>query len=224
MAKRFTDTDKWKKPFIRALDAPYKLLWLYILDDCDMAGIWQKDFEVASIRIGEKVTEARALEIFGERIKVFGDKWFIVDFISFQYGELSENNRMHKAVSNTLLKNHIIPEGASKGLISPQGQIQGKGQGIIQGQGQKQGATKKEIYDSIFSDEQYVDGLKLAHGEKDLLQAFEECYMHHSQQPNQPQEFWQWRQKLNTWLTIKPGDRKNHKGISDLKMNEFDKL
>ena len=47
MAKRFTDTDKWKKGFIRNLPAKYKLLWLYILDDCNHAGVWETDFEVA---------------------------------------------------------------------------------------------------------------------------------------------------------------------------------
>ena len=38
MAKRMTDTDKWKKGFIRSLPSKYKLFWLYILDDCDPFG------------------------------------------------------------------------------------------------------------------------------------------------------------------------------------------
>ncbi len=44
MSKRFADTDKYKKPFIRNLPAAYKLLWDYICLDCDHAGIWQVDF------------------------------------------------------------------------------------------------------------------------------------------------------------------------------------
>ena len=39
MAKRFTDTDKWKKGFMKSLSTKYKLLWLYIVDDCNHAGI-----------------------------------------------------------------------------------------------------------------------------------------------------------------------------------------
>ena len=36
MAKRFTDTDKWKKGFYKKItNLKYKLLWLYILDDCN---------------------------------------------------------------------------------------------------------------------------------------------------------------------------------------------
>ena len=52
MSKRFTDTDKWKKQFLRRLDAPVKLLWLYILDDCGHAGIGDGDWEVADLPIG----------------------------------------------------------------------------------------------------------------------------------------------------------------------------
>lgn len=113
MAKRFTDTNKWKKPFIRSLPAPYKLLWFYILDDCDHAGIWEVDMEVASIRIGEEITEKTALHIFGDRVqKISHSKWFIPDFIFFQYGELNEKNRVHFSIIQILSKYKI------KGLVS----------------------------------------------------------------------------------------------------------
>lgn len=110
MAKRFTDTDKWKKPFIRSLDAPYKLLWFYILDDCNHAGIWEVDMEVASLRIGHQVTVKIALEKFGDRVqKVSEAKWFLADFIFFQYGELNEKNRLHLSVIQILNKYAIKP-------------------------------------------------------------------------------------------------------------------
>jgi hypothetical protein len=109
MAKRFTDTDKWKKPFLRGLEGPYKLLWMYILDDCDHAGIWHVDFEVARIRVGEKVEIDKALALFGERIHALEkSKWFIPDFIKFQYGELSEKNRAHLSVINVLKKHKVF--------------------------------------------------------------------------------------------------------------------
>ena len=106
MAKRFTDTDKWKKGFIRNLPSKYKLLWLYILDDCNHAGIWDTDFEVASIRIGSKINEKEASKVLGEQIKIFdrGNKWFIPKFIDFQYGQLNENVNAHKSVIKLLDK------------------------------------------------------------------------------------------------------------------------
>jgi hypothetical protein len=107
MAKRFTDTEKWKKPFIRGLQAPYKLLWLYICDDCDHAGIWQVDIEVAQIRIGETINEAEALEIFGDKIVTLngGTKWFIPSFVEFQYPSgLSAINKAHVNIIKILEK------------------------------------------------------------------------------------------------------------------------
>tara|TARA_R110002051_G_scaffold1515_2_gene8380 strand:- start:2164 stop:2775 length:612 start_codon:yes stop_codon:yes gene_type:complete len=100
MAKRMTDTDKWKKGFIRSLPSKYKLFWLYILDDCNHAGVWETDFEVASIRIGSKITEKEAAPLLASQIKIFddGNKWFIPKFNDFQYGTLNENSRVHQSV------------------------------------------------------------------------------------------------------------------------------
>lgn len=120
MAKRFTDTEKWKKPFIRGLQAPYKLLWFYILDDCNHAGIWQVDMDVAQLRIGDNTLSAdKAIELFGPKIQVFDnqEKWFIPDFIEFQYGTLNPENRAHQSVI-TLLERHGL-DRMNKGLISP---------------------------------------------------------------------------------------------------------
>lgn len=105
MPKRFTDTEKWKKPFIRSLKAPYKLLWLYICDDCDHSGIWQVDIEVAEIRIGEKLDCTKAIQFFGDKIIPLdnGSKWFIPSFIEFQYPSgLSENNKAHTGIIKNL--------------------------------------------------------------------------------------------------------------------------
>ena len=52
MAKRFTDTEKYRKPFLRGLQGAYKLLWDFLYHDCNHAGIWIKDFEIAQIYIG----------------------------------------------------------------------------------------------------------------------------------------------------------------------------
>jgi hypothetical protein len=121
MAKRLTDTDKWKKPFLRGLDAPCKLLWFYICDDCDHAGIWHVDLEVAQIRTGEKIDEAKAIEMLGKKIVVFDDgkKWFIPSFIEFQYpGGLNAGNKVHDSVIQILNKYNLL-EGLDEGYPSP---------------------------------------------------------------------------------------------------------
>jgi hypothetical protein len=118
MAKRFTDTEKWKKPFIRGLQGPYKLLWLYICDDCDHAGIWQVDMDVAQIRIGEEINLNQAIKSFEDKIIIFdkGNKWFIPSFVEFQYPSgLNPENRSHNSVIILLDKYNL----RNKPLISP---------------------------------------------------------------------------------------------------------
>lgn len=125
MAKRFTDTEKYKKPFVRSLKGPYKLLWDYLYHDCDNAGIWIVDFEIAQIYLGAdmRVNEQDALKYFNcdqYRVHPFDDgkKWFIPSFISFQYNELSETNPAHKKILATLSSLDFLDDnkGPSKDL------------------------------------------------------------------------------------------------------------
>ena len=123
MAKRFTDSEKWKKPFIKSLSSVHKLFFLYILDDCDHAGIWNVEIEVAEIRIGEKLKIADLKKALKKHIYEFNDgqKWFIPYFIEFQYGELNPENRAHLSVINQLKKYNLLKKykGLIKGLASP---------------------------------------------------------------------------------------------------------
>ena len=123
MAKRFTDTNKYKKPFIRGLQGAYKLLWDYLYHDCDHAGIWIVDFEIAQIYLGSdmQVNKEDALKYFNEdeqRIIILnnGSKWFIPSFIDFQYGNLNPENRAHLSVINILKSHSLIND---KGLTTP---------------------------------------------------------------------------------------------------------
>lgn len=110
MAKRFTDTDKWKKSFIKSLPAEYKLFWFYVLDDCDHAGVWHIDMEIAEMRLGIKLSLEKARGFFLGKVVEFDNrtKWFLLDFISFQYGDLSEKNKMYKPVISVLKKYNLI--------------------------------------------------------------------------------------------------------------------
>lgn len=226
MAKRFTDTAKWKKPFIKGLDAKYKLLWFYILDDCDHAGVWEVDFEVASIRIGEDVNYEEALIALGQQIKVIGkSRWWIMDFISFQYGTLTEKNKMYKPVIEVLKKfgidpniphnmEHISPIDGVKDIDKVKDKVKVKVKDKEQAENffleVEQLEDRVKIIEAVFTDEIYVEQLQMAHRGKDIKKAFEECYIHHSNAPNPPKSLGEWRQKLNTWLiNTKNGTSKN---------------
>ena len=123
MAKRFTDTDKYKKHFLRGLQGAYKLLWDYICNDCNHAGIWIVDFEIAHIYLGKDVNVERnaALRFFNaDKIRVIeldgGTRWFIVSFIEFQYGQLNPQNRAHSSVI-TALKSYGLWDDDKNELI-----------------------------------------------------------------------------------------------------------
>ena len=110
MAKRFIDTEIFRKQFVRGLPAPYKLLWIYVFTNCDNAGIWYVDKLYAKSDIGEdtKFDIDTAIRLFNEdeiRIISFdrGKKWFILPFIEFQYGvKLNYENKAHRSVIEKL--------------------------------------------------------------------------------------------------------------------------
>jgi hypothetical protein len=133
MAKRLTDTEKWKKPFVRGLDAPYKLLWFYILDDCDHAGIWQVDEDVAKIRVDKSIDFEIAKELFKEQIQVIdnGDKWFIFDFVEFQYGVLNPDNRVHKSELIKKDLNNFAPGNEEKQILILEQSIKNNWAGVF---------------------------------------------------------------------------------------------
>jgi len=114
MPKRFTASEKWDDPFFFELEPKYKLFWIYLLDKCNHAGIWDVNKKMAEFCIGDKIDWDNIQKIFKDRIEIInnGSKWFIPKFINFQYGVLVEENRAHNSVINILKK-----EGAYKGLI-----------------------------------------------------------------------------------------------------------
>lgn len=104
MAKRYTDSDKWKKSWFRRLTPLEKCFWSYVLDNCNHAGIWEVDFELASYCIGEELNAIDIMKAFRKQYVPFstGKRWFIMDFIDFQYGELNTEVRAHASVISIL--------------------------------------------------------------------------------------------------------------------------
>lgn len=112
--KRFTESTKWDDPWFRKLRPESKLLWQWLLDHCDNAGVVEPDLELASFQVGYQYP-SNALSDLGERIiSIGGLKWHIPKFIGFQYGTLSEDCKPHKQVFQLIEKHGI--KGYAKGI------------------------------------------------------------------------------------------------------------
>lgn len=110
MAKRFIDTDLWQKEWFQELSLKHKVLLKYIFENCDCAGIWNMNFRLASFVIGETVTleDVKYINSIKRQFEILENKnIFIVDFIDFQYGTLSENCKPHKPVIEKLKKYNL---------------------------------------------------------------------------------------------------------------------
>lgn len=103
--KRFTDTEKWQ-PWFRKLSASYKLLWFFLCDRCDNAGVWERDDEVARLYVSSDLDFENFLQEINkdkERIRLLKNstKWWLLDFVKFQittlkkYDQNGKINRVH---------------------------------------------------------------------------------------------------------------------------------
>lgn len=100
--KRFTETNKWDDPWFWELSPQAKLLWMFLCDHCDSAGIIQISLKLASSKIGQPVKEQHLAELSSRLHALQGGKTLILSFIRFQYGTLSRACKPHNAVFNSL--------------------------------------------------------------------------------------------------------------------------
>ena len=110
--KRFTDSEKWNDAWFSELSPKLKLAWLYCLDRCDMAGVFELSARIMSFNVGETISEEEFLLTFCDKIIQVPDsssKYFIRNFIRFQYGELRETNKVHCSVMNKMVSHGLDP-------------------------------------------------------------------------------------------------------------------
>jgi hypothetical protein len=132
MAKRFIDTNIFKKKFMRALPADEKIIFIFLFCECDNAGIWIIDMDILNIYCGKKINLQKLKTIAGDKIHIFDkeERLFIPSFIEFQYSKLQENNNAHKSVIQILRKFNLINdnfelihnqhiEGLVRGSLAP---------------------------------------------------------------------------------------------------------
>jgi len=169
MAKRFTDTDKWKREWFCELNLKAKAVWFYILDNCDHRGVWFENFKLLSAQLGTKVTKSEFETWFKGKVRPFdGDKYFIPSFVAFQYGELNPSNNAHRAIVQLVEKLDSLVDKVAphEDLGSPLGGAQDKDkdkdkekeEGECEGK-QTQGFDFDSVYQAYPRKEGKVEGM-----------------------------------------------------------------
>lgn len=112
MSKRFTETTKWQDPWFRKLSGPAKLLWYFLIDQADPAGVVEIDYDLATEDCKIGITAAHMAEL-GSRVELFGrsgEKVLLPKFIAFQYGSLSDACFPHKKVFEAIRKHGLVAD------------------------------------------------------------------------------------------------------------------
>ena len=108
MAKRLTDTTKWNDSWFTDLPIDMKLVWIYILDTCDHAGVYKVNLKLLKFQTGTERTDIEIIEYLKERIYIKADKWFIPKFIMFQYKNFFTSKTPAIISAKELLISHNI--------------------------------------------------------------------------------------------------------------------
>ncbi len=206
MPKRFTDTNKWKDSWFQDLPSKYKLFWIYLLDECDAAGVWKPNIRLATFQIGEPFEESELKRIFAERLTVTDTGyWFINKFIPFQYGELKDNCKPHLSVIN-ILKTHSI-KGYTKGIHTLKDKEKDKDQ-----EEEKDKESRNQIWFESQIDEIYLERMKMNHRGKDIRRAIIDsfAYLSADEERLKNTDASDCKKLLNTWLTNQKTTRKDN--------------
>jgi hypothetical protein len=162
VAKRFTDSEKWRKPWFRALGAEARVVWIYLTDNCDHAGLWPAAFDLLTFDTGVSVTPEKLSEWFGDKIIKLADaKYFLPGFIEFQYGKLKPDSKPHMSVIKMLEKHAIDPVNLTLGKQSPKGMRTIKDKDKNKDQAKEKEKEPAEILFDLWNERR--GGLALAH-------------------------------------------------------------
>lgn len=108
MAKRLTDTEKWNDDWYISLSNDYKIIWQWLLDNCNHAGICKRSMRLLNFSCSTNVSEDEMIKEMCERVLIVDNKWFIPKFIKFQYTSLRSNRPVIISVIKELEKHNLI--------------------------------------------------------------------------------------------------------------------
>ena len=113
MSKRFTDTEKWKDDWFISLSNDYRIVWQWLLDNCNHAGICKRSIKLLNFMCNTNITEEELIAEMEGRLIIKNNIWFIPKFLKFQYPSLKSKKPVIVSVIKELKTNdllNLIPE------------------------------------------------------------------------------------------------------------------
>jgi len=212
MSKRFTETKKWSDGWFLSLANDYRIIWLWLVDNCSIAGFWKKDFESLNFfcKPSSPIDELRFKEIFNGRCLDLEQYFFIPKFLKVQYPQGLTSNKpliisVRKELSK-LLNNDYSMIKQSLGndyLIIPLHSLMIKGKGKGKGKGKDK---DKEYFELIKKEgmqgegderEEVLGNLQEKKSDDEKFNLFWEAY------PKRKSK----GQAEKAWLKIKPSEQ-----------------
>jgi len=135
--KRFTETDKWEDPWFRKLPGVHKLVFIFLIENCNNAGFYELDIDHVAYLTGlEKRHVEGALKALERGIQGASGWVWVKNFLRHQKNEeLNIANPAHRQILG-LIKVQMerflsVPDfekfvAPYKGLLSPIGTVQVK--------------------------------------------------------------------------------------------------
>ena len=173
--KRFTDSEKWRDPWFRRLTSTGKVFYLYLLDNCDNAGVWERDDDRFKWESGTAVEVDAHIEELGDRIEILPNgRILLPKFVLFQQGgPLSEAKPPHRQIIRMLEKHALVLDEKGKAKVNDNlsitkakgndsqsitfAKVIGKGKGRGRVEGECEGETRKHPSEQIPKDLQEGD-------------------------------------------------------------------
>lgn len=125
MASRFTETEKWNDAWFSGLKPLSKLLFLYLCDQCDVAGFLEINLRKICFDLGIGKQEAeKSLTEVETRLLYSKDKRFVfvLNFLKHQKNQkLNPSNNAHRGIIKRLEDNLLLFdfEDINQFIISP---------------------------------------------------------------------------------------------------------
>lgn len=120
MAKRYTDTEKWKDDWFVSLGNDYRIIWQWLLDNCNHAGICKRSIKLLNFMCNTNISEDELVKEMEGRLLIKDNIWFIPKFLKFQYSTLKSNKPVIVSVVKELKINNLsnlIPESFGNDYI-----------------------------------------------------------------------------------------------------------